>query len=316
MPGAAAADEPAADPLARYEPLLENPAAFREACRRPLPKAVRVNTLRVEPGRAVTALRDEGIGVEVVDWDPTLLVPDTDRPGRTWPYVQGWIHGQEVVSALPAPVLDPAPGDRVLDLCAAPGSKTGHIAALTDDRGTLVANDANLGRLSALRSNLDRLGVTSAMVTNRDGRHLDPTTLGLDGVDATLVDAPCSCEGTVRKNPDALDDWSEAYLSEVAAVQRALLSRAVRVTRPGGRVVYATCTFAPEENEAVLDDVVGEEACRLVDVELPVESRPGVREWGGERFDAAVERAHRVYPHLNDTGGFFVAALEVTGGDA
>lgn len=301
------------NPLARYEPLLEDPEAFRDACRCPLPKAVRVNTLRTEPSAAVVALREEGIGVDPVPWDPTLLLLETDDPGTTWPYVQGWLHGQEVVSALPAPILDPDPDDTLLDLCAAPGSKTSHLAALTDDRGILVANDVDLGRLSALRSNLDRLGVTSAMVTNRDGRHLEAQALDIEEFDGALVDVPCSCEGTIRKNPNALADWSEDYLAEISTVQRALLARAIRLTKRGGTVVYSTCTFAPEENEGVLTEVLSSESCRMVPVDLPIESRPGITSWEGETFDPAVKKAARVYPHLNDTGGFFIGALEVTG---
>jgi NOL1/NOP2/sun family putative RNA methylase len=298
-------------PLNRYESVIDDSEAFRAACRRPLPKAVRVNTLRVEPDRVVEALEDDGIGVDVVDWDPSLLVLDTDSPGTTWPYVHGWVHGQELVSALPAPILDPTPGDRLLDTCAAPGSKTSHLAALCDDRATLVANDVSLGRLSALRSNLDRLGVTSAVVTNRDGSHLDPGTLGISSFDATLVDVPCSCEGTIRKNPDALDDWSEEYLNEIARTQRSLLRRAVRITKQGGRVVYATCTFAPEENEAVVDTILTEESCTLTSVDVPVSSTQGLTAWRDQEFDSSLHRAHRIYPHLNDTGGFFIAVLEV-----
>jgi NOL1/NOP2/sun family putative RNA methylase len=301
------------EPLRRYTEIVGNFDRFLAACERSLPMAVRVNTLRVEPSTAVSALRDEGIGVDVVEWNRRLLIVDTDSPGNTWPYLHGWIHGQELVSALPAAVLDPDPGDRVLDACAAPGSKTGHLAARCNDDATLVANDASLGRLSALRSNLDRLGVTSAVVTNRDGRHIDPSAIGLDLFDKTLVDAPCSCEGTIRKNPDALDDWSESYLREISETQRGLLRRAVRVTREGGRVVYATCTFAPEENEAVLDAVLETEACRIVPIELPVGSVPALTEWQGDAYDESVSHARRIYPHLNDTGGFFVAALEVTG---
>ncbi|MFB6110925.1 MAG: RsmB/NOP family class I SAM-dependent RNA methyltransferase [Halobacteriaceae archaeon] len=300
-------------PLARYEPLVSDREAFRAACRRPLPIAVRVNTLRADPEAAVVALEDEGIPVSPVEWDRSLLELDTDSPGRTWPYVQGWIHGQELVSALPAPLVAPEPGDVVLDSCAAPGSKASHLAACMADEGTLIANDASLGRLSALRSNLDRLGVTSAVVTNRDGRHLTPDALGIDAVDATLVDAPCSCEGTIRKNPDALDNWSEAGLAELAETQTALLRRAVRLTRPGGRVVYATCTFAPEENEAVVDTILRTEACDMRRVELPIVTRPGLTEWRDTTFDQSLRQARRIYPHLNDTGGFFIAALEVTG---
>lgn len=299
-------------PLDRYEGIIDDPAAFRAACERPLPKVVRVNTLRSEPSVAVTALRESGIEVEQVSWNENLLEVGTADPGTTWPYVHGWLHGQEVVSALPATVLDPDPDMHILDICAAPGSKTSHLAALMDDRGTIVANDVSLGRLSALRSNLDRLGVTNTMVTNRDGRHLDPDELGIEHVDGALVDVPCSCEGTVRKNPDALDDWSEEYLESISQTQRSLLRQAVRMTKPGGRVVYSTCTFAPEENEAVLDEVVTSESCQMRPINLPVKSRSGISAWQGESFDASVEHAARVYPHFADTGGFFVAAMEVT----
>jgi len=182
-----------------------------------------------------------------------------------------------------------------------------------DDTGTLVANDNNLGRLSALRSNTERLGVTNVAVTNRDARNFSMKRLAFDEFDAALVDAPCSCEGTCRKNPDVLDEWTIDHVHQVASVQKGVLRRAVQATRTGGTVVYSTCTFAPEENEAVLDHVLGAEDCRLVEFDLPVETRPGVTEWDGETYDGSVERAHRVYPHLNDTGGFFCATLEVTG---
>jgi NOL1/NOP2/sun family putative RNA methylase len=217
------------------------------------------------------------------------------------------------VSALPATVLDPRPGERVWDACAAPGSKTTQLAALMDDRGTLVGNDNSLGRLSALRHNAERLGVTNLVVTNRDARNFSMRGLGFEAFDRAIVDAPCSCEGTCRKNPTALEEWTLDHVHQVAGVQKGILKRAVQATRPGGTVVYSTCTFAPEENEAVLDHVLGEEDCRLVPFETPLETSPGVTEWEGETFDPSVERAHRVYPHYNDTGGFFCAKLEVTG---
>jgi len=301
------------DPLERYEPLVDDPDAFRAACERSLPSVVRVNPLKSSPARATAALDAEGVAYEPVDWhDRVFRLPD-GSPGSNWPYFHGWLHGQEEVSVLPGLALDAEPGGRVWDACAAPGSKTTQIAADMDDTGTLVANDNNLGRLSALRSNTERLGVTSVAVTNRDARNFSMKRLAFDEFDAALVDAPCSCEGTCRKNPDVLDEWTIDHVHQVAGVQKGVLRRAVQATRTGGTVVYSTCTFAPEENEAVLDHVLGAEDCRLVEFDLPVETRPGVTEWDGERFDASVERAHRVYPHLNDTGGFFCATLEVTG---
>jgi len=299
------------DPLARYEPNIDDVAAFRDACERPLERVVRVNRLKATPERVQSALAERGVEATPLPWDGHLLSVDTDRPGATWPHVHGWIQGQEAVSALPVPALDPEPGDVVLDACAAPGSKATQLARAMDDRGTLIANDASMGRLAPLRSNCDRLGVTCTAVTNRDARSLSLDRLGLDAVDAALVDVPCSCEGTVRKRPDALDDWSEDRVASLSDLQRGILTRAIRLTRPGGRVVYATCTFAPEENEAVVDHALRKTDCRIVDPDLPLETASGVTEWGEERYDPAVERTRRIYPHLNDTGGFYIATLEV-----
>ncbi|MEZ3143112.1 RsmB/NOP family class I SAM-dependent RNA methyltransferase [Halobaculum sp. MBLA0143] len=299
------------NPLDRYADLVDDEAALRAACDRPLPQVVRVNTLAADADRVADAFDETGVAYERVDWHDGLFRLPDGSPGTTWPYFHGWVHGQEEVSVLPGLAIDPEPGETVWDACAAPGSKTSHVAALMDDRGTLVANDSNLGRLSALRHNAERLGLTNLAVTNRDARNYSLRPFAFDEFDRALVDAPCSCEGTIRKNPDAHETWSLDHVHEIASVQKGILRRAVQATREGGTVVYATCTFAPEENEAVLDHVLQEEDCRIVDWEPPLETRPGVTAWQDETFDPAVERANRVYPHLNDTGGFFLARLEV-----
>lgn len=297
--------------LSRYASILNEVEAFYAACERPLPYVVRVNTVKTSVSSVVEALKAEQIACHRVEWDSKLLELETDSPGATWPYFVGWIHGQEEVSSLPVSVLDPSPGDRVMDLCAAPGSKTSQLAIEMQDSGLVVGNDDNIGRLGALRSNTERLGLTCVAVTNQDGRNYSLKPFSFDSVDHCLVDAPCSGEGTVRKNPAVLDDWSEAFVTGISSVQEQLLRRAVQMTSVGGTVVYSTCTFAPEENEAVLDSVLEEEPCSIVPFELPIATRPGIRSWQGETFHQSVERAKRVYPHLNDTGGFFCAKLRV-----
>ncbi len=299
--------------LERYRPLIDDFEEFWAACERPLPRVVRVNTIKTTVERARAALEAEGYTPEQTEWEPTLLRLETDSPGANWPYVHGWLYGQEEVSALPAVVLNPSPGERVFDACAAPGSKTTQLAALMEDRGTLVANDSSLGRLTALRSNAERCGVTNLVVTNSDARNYSLDPLGGEPFDRTLVDAPCSCEGTVRKNPDALAEWSRERVDSIASLQKRILRRAVQATRPGGTVVYSTCTFAPEENEAVVDHVLTHEDCRMAAVDSPLPAEPGVTEWDGQTFEPTVARARRVYPHLSDTGGFFCAKLEVSG---
>jgi len=299
--------------LERYGPLTDDPGAFRAACERPLPPVVRVNTLKTSVDRAGQALDEVGIAHDRTDWHPGLFRLPEDQAGGNWPYSHGWLHGQEEVSAVPARVLDPDPGDRVWDACAAPGSKTTQLAALMDDAGVLVGTDANIGRIAPLRSNAERLGVTNLVITNEDARSHSLNPFDGVGYDHALVDVPCSCEGTVRKNPDVIDEWTLERTRGVTGVQKGILRRAVETTREGGTVVYSTCTFAPEENEAVLDFVLGERPCRLVAFDIPLAHSPGITEWQGESFDPTVRRAKRIYPHQNDTGGFFCAKLEVTG---
>ena len=299
--------------LERYEPLVDDFEAFMAACERSLPSVVRVNTIRTTTERALEALAAAGIATERVDWHDDLLVLPDDQPGANWPYVHGWLHGQEEVSAVPAQVLAPQPGERVWDACAAPGSKTTQLAALMDDSGRIVATDNNLGRISALRSNAERLGVTNTAITNEDARNHSVKPFDGQEYDRALVDVPCSCEGTIRKNPDTLDEWSLEHVEGIAGAQKGILRRAVQATEPGGVVVYSTCTFAPEENEAVLDYVLEEEGgCRVVEYDLPLTHRGGVTEWDSVEYDPQVANAKRIYPHHNDTGGFFCAKLEVS----
>ncbi len=300
------------EPLERYRPIVDDFEAFLTACKRPLGNAVRVNTIAASVDRTLAALDEDGVDYEQADWNPRVLRLDTDSPGSTWTSFHGFTHGQEEVSAVPPIVLDPQPGERVWDCCAAPGGKATQIAALMDDRGTVVANDSNLGRLSALRFNAERLGATSLAVTNEDARNYSLSRFEFDAFDRTLVDAPCSCEGTIRKNPDALDNWSPDHVASVAGIQKGILRRAVQATREGGTIVYSTCTFAPEENEAVVDHALDRESCRVVDFDIGLDHSPGITEWEGNEYDERLERAARIYPHQNDTGGFFVAKLEVT----
>jgi len=299
------------EPPARYRDIVDDFEAFRAACERPLPSAVRVNTIKSDVERVRRAWDDAGIAYEPVGWHDGLFVLPDSSPGANWPYFHGWIHGQEEVSAVPAAVLSPQPGERVWDACAAPGSKATQLAALMDDCGAVVATDNNLGRISALRTNTERLGATSIAVTHEDARNHSLKPFGGEAYDRALVDVPCSCEGTIRKNPDAFEEWSRSHVRGISGVQKDILERAVQATKPGGTVVYSTCTFAPEENEAVLDYVLSREACELVEFDLSLSSREGVTEWRDDEYDPSVTLAKRIYPQFNDTGGFFCAKLEV-----
>ena len=299
------------EPWRRYASLVDDVEAFRQACERPLPTAVRVNPIKTTPEATRSLLDRESVAFERRPWSDRTLILDTDSPGRTWANQHGWIHGQEEISQLPPHLLDPRPGDIVWDAAAAPGGKATQLAARVRDDGLVIANDANLGRLASLRSNADRLGVDNMLVTNQDARNYSMDSIPVDQFDHALVDAPCSGEGTIRKNPSVITDWEESALEHLSALQVGILRRALDTTRPGGTVLYSTCTFAPEENEGVLDRVLGDGTAELVPLDTPISGASGITEWNGTQYDSSVRHAVRFYPHEHDTGGFFCAKLRV-----
>lgn len=296
----------------RYRPLIDDWTTFCEALSRPLPTCVWANTLRISPEALAEHMAATGLVARPLSWFPGAFRLDDDSPGARFEYVTGLYHVQEEVSLLPPVLLEARPGERVLDLCAAPGGKTAQIAVAMDNRGTVVANDRDFARLTTLRSTLDRLGAVNVSTTEYDGANL-PLRAGL--FDRVLADVPCSCEGTSRKNPEVLGKIGPESSRQLQGIQQALLRKAIQMVRRGGRIVYSTCTYAPEENEEVVAALLAENpgALRLVSVEVPgLRTVPGLTAWGDRRFPGEMDRALRVWPHHNDTGGFFVAVLEKT----
>ena len=297
-------------PFERYRPLIDDWTAFQAALERPLPVCVWANPLRATPEQLAAWFDSAGLSAEALPWRPgTFKLPASIEPGNRMPYITGLYHVQEEVSLLPVPLLDPQPGERVLDLCAAPGNKTAQIAVRMQNRGTVVANDLNFGRLSSLRNTLDRLGACNVTTTLYDAANYPAESGAFDRV---LADVPCSCEGTSRKNPSVLDQQANSH--DITGAQTAILRKAVQRCRPGGRVVYSTCTYAPEENEAIVDAVlrdVGPDVLRLRPARIDgISGDPGLIEWQGQSFHPSLQHALRVWPHQNDTGGFFAAVLE------
>jgi NOL1/NOP2/sun family putative RNA methylase len=209
------------------------------------------------------------------------------------------------VQALPVLALDPRPGERVLDLCAAPGGKTTFIAAKMQNRGTLVANEPSGRRQMSLLANINRLGVLNTLITAYRGESF-PVRATFDRI---LVDAPCSAEGTLRKESLLQNGAPMHIITRLAQLQKRLLIRAFDLLAPNGILVYSTCTFAPEENECVVAHLLRERPARLIPCDLPVTVCSGLPGWLDELFPTEIQQCARVYPHHFDSGGGFVARI-------
>ena len=295
----------AAELLPRYRALVPNWDRLLSTCQRPLPRTVRTNTLRITPEDLRERLVRQGISASPLPWEATLL--DVDRPvGKTIEHYLGLLYVQEAVQVLPVIALDPQPGDTVLDLCAAPGGKSTQIAAQMQGIGPLVANEPNGRRQQALLANINRLGILNATITAYRGESF-PLHARFDRV---LVDAPCSAEGTLRKEPSLRAGASAGTVARLARLQKRLIVRAYDLLRPGGVLVYSTCTFAPEENESVVTHLLEARDARLSPLSLPVEASPGLAAWEKETYPSEVRGCARIYPHQIDSGGGFVARLE------
>ncbi len=291
------------DPLERYRDIVPDFDGFKAILSKPLPISARINTLKIDRSRLLERLERKGIGFRPFGWYSLGLRLDTTRPGKLAEHLLGYIHIQEEVSMVPPLVLDPQPGEEVLDLCAAPGSKTTQIAQQMNNQGLVIANEPSLARITPLRSNCERLGITNVATTRYDGRRF-PDHL----FDRVLVDAPCSAEGRARRDFDVCSRSSLKKSLDIQVLQRGLLRKAVRLAKPGGVIVYSTCTYAPEENELVVEHVLDE--AHLESISIPgLKECQGINEWDGTKHSDDLKLCARYYPHKNDTGGFFVAKL-------
>ena len=289
----------------RYRSLIEDWDAFLEAIERPLPHVVRANTLKIASADLFQRLIDAGADAVRSDWNEDLFEM-MSPPGRRVEHWLGLYYIQEAVQTLPVLALDPQPGDTALDLCAAPGGKSTYIAARMKNQGTLVANEPSGRRQMSLLANINRLGVLNAMVTAYQGENFPQQT----AFDRILVDAPCSAEGTLRKDPSLRPGASLPTIDRLARLQKRLIIRAFDLLAPAGVLVYSTCTFAPEENEAVVDYLLQERptAC-VVPCDLPIETSSGLTAWLGTRFDQQMDLCVRTYPHQISSGGGFLARI-------
>lgn len=230
--------------------------------------------------------------------------------GKSLDHVTGTIYSQEPSAMYVGEVVDPQPGERVLDLCAAPGGKTTHLIAKMRDQGLLVANEIFRKRATVLAENLERWGTKSAVVTNESPADLEKQFPHF--FDRILVDAPCSGEGMFRKEPAGIEYWNPDYPAECANRQRKILSSALKMLKPGGILVYSTCTFAPEEDEQNMAWLLKEyPTLKMTAIKKYPGMDDGRPEWADNNPELA--KAVRLFPHHIQGEGHFIAKLQDTG---
>jgi NOL1/NOP2/sun family putative RNA methylase len=293
----------------RYSQILgERNKEFLKYCALPIKKVIRINTLKVEDVLAyVKELNSKGWNLERIPWcDYAFAVSDVE-PGKTYEYFLGKIYVQEAASLIPSLALNPDEHDFVLDMASAPGSKTTHLAQIMNNKGCIVANDVSYKRLRALGFNIELTGALNVVVAEGDATRIHAD----DRFDKILIDAPCSCEGTVRKDWKALSKWNPRMCRFMAQRQKQMLRVASKALKKGGIIVYSTCTLSPEENEGVVDFALRNLGLEIEKIELKGLKRSEcVTEWEGQQYDERVKSCLRLWPQDNDTEGFFVARLK------
>lgn len=230
-----------------------------------------------------------------------------EKTGKTLGYTLGKYYIQSLSSMIPPLVLNPSAGDIVLDMCAAPGSKSTQLSELMQNRGTLYANEPSNARIRSLIFNLDRMNILNMGVTEWRGELL--SKIFSNYFDKILVDAPCSGLGIIQKKGEVSNWWSEKSVDRISETQMRLLISAVKAAKPGGEIVYSTCTLTVEENELVLNKILKSYPVELVEIKPLLKSHPALTIYENEKLSHSIAMAHRIIPWEVESEGFFVAKL-------
>lgn len=306
----------------RFQEMLgDEYETFIESIVLPQRKSFRINTYKVpHPDKLATHLREKGLKITPVPWSNFAYFVEFDKEkrndlGNLFEHFLGEIYVQEATSMTPPEVLEiPEPEDidkdfRVLDMCAAPGSKTTQLATKMGGKGVLVANELDYKRLGPLKINLERSGFSNIVISHKDGTKLE----GDEMYDRILLDAPCSGSGVIRKSPGTLRAYNPKKLKAITTLQLQLLKKAFSLLKKGGIMTYSTCSLDPEENEFIIERFLKEEPdCELLSAELEgITLSPPLTSFQGKDISKEIqEKTMRIWPHDNDTNGFYLAKLK------
>jgi NOL1/NOP2/sun family putative RNA methylase len=297
--------------IERYLEFLgyENTVKLLKANEIPLNSWIRVNSLKIKSDALVERLNKKGFNLQKSVWIPNAfkIEKKVSNLGSLHEFLQGYYYIQNIVSMLPSIILNPKAKECVIDMCAAPGGKSTHLAQLMENQGKLLLIERNEKRIPSLETNINRMGAYNSIIMNFDATNLEELNLKADKI---LLDAPCTGEGLIRKDPRRKKSKSIQDIHKLAHIQKQLLSAGLNSLKESGVLVYSTCSIAPEENELVINEVL--KKIRNIKI-IPIKKQygmPGYSEIFGKSLSKELKYSQRFYPHIHDSIGFFICLMK------
>lgn len=288
---------------------IDDTIKLLKASEKPLTPSIRVNTLKIKTKELQIRFEQKGFELKPIKWVSYAfkILKETYNIGSLHEYLQGYFYLQKVASMLPPIILDPKSNDVVIDMCAAPGGKATHLSQLMNNTGTLILIDRNKNRIPALEINLRRMGVINSIVLNLDAVNLSNLNVKADKI---LLDAPCTGEGLIRQDPSRKKSRSIRDIERIASIQKQLLKSGLLSLKSGGKLLYCTCSIAPEENELVVNEILKKkENYSIIEIfkDFGVTGLNNVF-----RIDLIedLKLSQRLYPHIHDTIGFYFCLIK------
>lgn len=286
---------------------LEETKDILQAYERKPKTAIRINELKINPHELIERMEKKGFILSQSNWyENGFFVEKAPFPlGATTEYLAGYYFIQSAASWIPSLILNPEPGELVIDLTAAPGGKSSHLAQLMKNEGTLFCIDLSRERIKSLRSNLARCGVKNNICIRMNAIEFPKYNLKADKV---LLDAPCTGEGLMATDISRRTSKGQEDINRLAHLQKQLVQAGIKTLKKEGVMVYSTCSTAPEENEEVINWTLDNFPVRLLEIPFK-DFSPGFTEAFDKTYDSELVKAKRLYPHKDGTEGFFVCKL-------
>jgi tRNA (cytosine40_48-C5)-methyltransferase len=292
--------------IGRFMKYVPNANKFLETMEGRPKQYIRTNTIKISSADLKKKLTSKGFQLGPTVIQDVFAVEQSSLPiGATVEYLLGYYYIQDLSSCIAVEALDVHQNQIILDMASAPGGKTTYIAQKMKNTGCIVALDINSARINSLISNIARCGVMNCCMYRMDSRHISELNIRFDRV---LLDAPCSCEGVIIRDKTRKTSHTTQDIEYCVSNQVQLIEAAVKVVRPGGLLVYSTCSFAPEENENIVNSLLGRFDIKIEPIKHGTE---GLTSFGDIRFHDDLKNTKRLYPHIHNTLGFYIAKVRI-----